>query len=58
MRYWIFQANPKIYRLEEALMDDSAKWNWQVNQHKSEIHRGDRAALWLSGTDAGIYAVA
>jgi predicted RNA-binding protein with PUA-like domain len=55
--YWIFQANPKIYRLAEALCDLD-RIAWRVNQHTSEIHTGDEVLLWQAGPQAGIYALA
>lgn len=56
MAYWIFQANPKKYRLVDALtqLDDI---HWQVNQHVSEIHPGDGVLIWKAGDNAGVYAV-
>jgi predicted RNA-binding protein with PUA-like domain len=60
MAYWIFQANPDRYRLIDALRATSEgdEKLWQVNQHKTEIHIGDSAAIWQSGRAAGIYAIA
>jgi hypothetical protein len=55
MRAWIFQANPKIYdvkRATQSLREDT----WLVQQHRTEIHHGDRVYLWESGRDAGILA--
>src|SRR3990172_10415718 len=57
MAYWIFQADPKRYRLQDALADLD-EIVWEVNQHLREIHTGDRVLIWQAGTDGGIYGVA
>jgi len=57
MSYWIFQADPKRYRLLDALaeLDEIL---WEVNQHAREIHTGDSVLIWQAGANAGIYALA
>jgi len=54
---WIFQANPKLYDIHEALRVE-AKDMWGCVQHIKRIKAGDRALIWISGSEAGIYAVA
>jgi hypothetical protein len=55
---WFFQANPNRYDILNALSDPELENQcWQVNQHKDEIKKGDVALLWMSGKEAGIYAV-
>jgi hypothetical protein len=56
---WIFQANPQRYDILNALADDKIgnDMHWLVNQHKSEILKGQIGLIWLSGKEAGIYAV-
>lgn len=56
-RYWLFQANPSMYDLAGALRAGALK-SWQVNQHKKEIHPGDRVIIWQSGAASGWYGVA
>jgi len=58
-RIWIFQANPKRYDIMNALADDEIgeEMHWLVNQHKKEIVKGDIGIIWLSGKEAGIYAI-
>jgi len=57
-RAWIFQANPNRYDILNALSDPELKKQcWQINQHKSEIKKGDIALIWMSGKESGIYAV-
>jgi len=55
--FWIFQANPEYYDLEGALKN-CEEINWGISQHQEKIKKGDEVFLWLSGTNAGIYAVA
>lgn len=56
---WIFQANPNRYDILNALLDrDLDKQGWMVNQHQKEIKHGDIALIWMSGKEAGIYAIA
>lgn len=56
---WIFQANPNRYDIFNALSDPELdKQCWQINQHKHKIKKGDIALIWMSGKEAGVYAVA
>lgn len=55
-RHWLFQAKPTHFNLVGALKA-GAVGTWQVNQHRKEIHRGDRVVLWLSGDEAGVYGL-
>lgn len=56
---WFFQSNPKEYDILNALSDPEYKrMSWQINQHKHEIKKGDFVLIWVSGKEAGIYAVA
>jgi len=60
-KVWIFQANPQRYDIMNALADNEVTSNevhWEINQHKSEIFKGHTALIWLSGKEAGIYAIA
>lgn len=56
---WIFQANPQRYDIMNALADDTIgdEMHWLVNQYKNEIKKGDIGIIWLSGKEAGIYAI-
>ena len=53
---WIFQANPKYYDIQESLTTES-KELWNCIQHAKKIAAGDRVLIWISGDDAGIYAI-
>ena len=57
MNYWLFQANPKHYRLLDAIRDCDAIF-WLVTRHTKDIAVGDGVLVWMSGENAGIYAVA
>jgi 5-methylcytosine-specific restriction protein B len=54
-RSWIFQANPDIFDLVEALKHLDA-FRWSVRRYKTEIRKGDIAYLWLSGPNGGLMA--
>jgi hypothetical protein len=56
---WVFQANPTRYDILNALSDTEVqRYTWMINQHKNNIKKGDIALIWMSGKEAGIYAVA
>jgi len=57
---WLFQANPKVWNLEEHLsaMEIGGEDVFSVTRYKSEIAEGDRVLLWSAGANAGIYGVA
>jgi predicted RNA-binding protein with PUA-like domain len=56
---WVFQANPTRYDVFNALSDPEVqRHHWQVNQNINKIKKGDIALIWMSGKEAGIYAVA
>ena len=54
---WIFQANPKIYRILEALQRLD-RMQFLANRYRDRIRVGDIVLLWMSGEYAGIYAQA
>ncbi len=54
-RSWIFQANPAHFDLPEALKH-LTRFRWWVKKYTSEIHKGDTAYLWLSGSNGGMVA--
>jgi hypothetical protein len=56
---WIFQANPQRYDIMNALADEEIGSNicWTVNQYKNDIAKGHIGIIWLSGREAGIYAI-
>jgi len=56
MNAWIFQANPKRYDVVAAASrgrDDS----WAMNQHRGIVDVGDRVYFYVSGKEAGVYAI-
>lgn len=59
IKVWIFQANPNRYDICNALSDETLDKNsWYVAKHKDKIKEGDMVLIWMSGKEAGIYAVA
>ena len=57
---WIFQGNPNRYDVLNALNDNEIgnTIHWLVKQHKNKIHKGHMVLIWMSGKEAGIYALA
>ena len=57
---WIFQGNPNRYDILNALNDNDIgnSIHWLVKQYKNKIHKGHLVLLWMSGKEAGIYALA
>lgn len=54
--YWIFQANPGFYDINNSLKHLS-HMTWVVRQNQSRIRRGDRVFVWESGKDSGMIAL-
>ena len=53
---WLVQCNPRVTDLlasSRTALPDA----WCVKRHLNDIRRGDRVVLWLSGRDAGAYAL-
>jgi predicted RNA-binding protein with PUA-like domain len=55
--YWLFQGNPKYYRVIDAIRDFE-QMPWLVTRYAKEIAVGDGVLIWLAGKDSGIYAIA
>lgn len=53
---WIFQGNPKYYDVIGAIRDLDII-TWAVNQYPKQIKKGDKAYIWLSGSEGGIVAI-
>lgn len=52
---WIFQGNPKYYDVVRAVAELETI-TWAVNQSPKQIKQGDKAYIWVSGSDGGIIA--
>ncbi|AFZ34092.1 Uncharacterized protein family UPF0310 [Stanieria cyanosphaera PCC 7437] len=57
MNYWLFQANPNYYRLLDAIKE-LKEMPWLVTRYAKEIAVGDGVLVWMSGENAGVYAIA
>ncbi|MCL8009401.1 EVE domain-containing protein [Gelidibacter japonicus] len=55
--YWIFQGNPTIYNITNALNNDHLK-SWKIAAHREKIEIGDKIIIWQTGDEAGCYALA
>jgi len=56
VNYWLFQGNPSLFDVEQALKDE-ALTSWRVNAHKEKIKPGDKVIIWASGDRRGCYAL-
>lgn len=54
--YWIFQGNPKRYDFKSAIENDALD-KWTVSAHKDKIQVGDKVILWITGSEAGCFAL-
>ena len=56
MTYWLLQGDPATYRLLHAALEHR-ETTWSARQSASAIAVGDKVVYWLSGDNAGAYAV-
>jgi 5-methylcytosine-specific restriction endonuclease McrA len=54
---WIFQGNPRFFRIDDYL-NSREEFYWTIKQFKKIIKIGDIVYIWRSGKNAGIVAVA
>lgn len=57
MSYWLFQGNPKYYRVLDGIRDFE-QMPWLVTRYGRHIAPSDGVLIWVSGKEAGIYAIA
>ncbi|MDD3236126.1 MAG: EVE domain-containing protein, partial [Candidatus Cloacimonetes bacterium] len=57
INYWLFQCNPEYYDIVGAL-NKGLPIKWRVMAHKDKIHSKDKVILWVTGAEAGCYALA
>lgn len=57
MAYWLFQGNPKYYRILDAIRDFE-QMPWLVTRYVKEMAAEDGVSIWQAGDKAGIYATA
>ncbi|MGK7956616.1 MAG: DUF262 domain-containing protein [Crocosphaera sp.] len=57
MAYWLFQSNPKYYRILDAIRDFD-KMTWMVSRFANQMSVGDGVLIWVAGRKAGVYAIA
>jgi RNA polymerase sigma factor (sigma-70 family) len=55
-QYWIFQGNPKYYRVIDCIRDLKQVY-WLVTRYAKDIDVGDEVFIWVSGEKAGVYAI-
>ena len=57
MSNWLFHGNPKRFPVVNHLRDGETDIAWRITQHLDDVSIGDNAALWMSGSAAGVYAM-
>lgn len=62
-QFWIFQTNPKRFRIFDWWRVVGDEDIWGINQHVYEVRKGDLVAAWVARGDSkrdirGIYAIA
>jgi len=57
MAYWLFQGNPKYYRIMDGIRDFE-QMLWSVTRYAKDMVSGDGVLVWVSEEQAGIYAIA
>ena len=57
INYWVFQSNPKIFLLKEALEAEAIR-TFSLKAHKAKIKAGDKVILWEAGKRTGCYGLA
>ena len=57
MANWILQGNPARSDVAALIEAGRSIESWSISRHARDLTLGDRAALWVGGTDAGIYAL-
>jgi hypothetical protein len=55
MSCWVFQIDAGFYRVDDALRSGSSH-TWIVNQHRKDIHIGDKIFIYRSGDNGAILA--
>ena len=59
MAYWLFQGNPKYYRIMDGIRDfEQMLWSVTRYANAKDMVSGDGVLVWVSGEQAGIYAIA
>jgi hypothetical protein len=51
MAYWLFQGNPKYYRIIDAI-GDFVQMPWLVTRYAKDMAAGDGVLIWKAGQDA------
>jgi hypothetical protein len=57
MANWIFQGNPTRSNVMQLIERAEPITSWSITHHVGELRAGDNAALWVSGRNAGVYAL-
>lgn len=53
----MFQGNPQRFPILNHLKADERLLNWSIARHFNDLNASDNAGLWVSGRNAGVYAI-
>jgi predicted RNA-binding protein with PUA-like domain len=54
---WLLQCNPDKFDIHGMLADGDVPLGWSVSRYLDDIREGDRVVFWISGRQAGVYAL-
>ena len=54
---WVLQCNPKLFDVFAQRGVFGVPEDWAINRYKDRVEHGDRVVFWVSGPDAGVYAL-
>lgn len=57
VNYWVFQGNPKVYDFVGTIKNNGID-RWTISAHINRIKTGDKVIVWITGSNAGCYALA
>ena len=57
VNYWVFQGNPKVYDFVGTIKNNGID-RWNISAHRNRIKTGDKIIVWITGSNAGCYALA
>ncbi len=56
-KFWLFQFNPSVYRWFDWMKENKETEQWLVSRYGNVVFKGDKVAIWATGSKAGIYAI-
>lgn len=57
MSYWIFQANPDVWKSVYEDLNNVNNIDWYIKQHKDDIKQGHKVIIWITGLRGGCFGL-